>query len=138
MPSIKEDVALATNLLANDRSLRKLMEIETKADLASRFIPMRQNPKEAMNKPLVCVYSKFIANLGGPVTHNQLVVDVFTPLSTQRDTGVALDITRRIKEILDRKPVGRGLRWQSTDPDRRSLTGWHKATVTFDFISAQY
>lgn len=138
MSTLKEDTALAVNLLAQDQKVRQLMEIKTKADLSTQIVPMRQQPGEAMNKPLVCVYPKVVSNQGGPVTLNQLVVDVYTPLPTQRTTGVAFDITRRIKEILDKKPVGRGLRWQSTDPDRRSSTGWHKATVLFTFLSAQY
>lgn len=138
MSSLKEDTALAVNLLARDKKMRQLMEIETKADLSKQIIPMRQQPGEAMNKPLVCVYPKFISNQGGHITLNQLVVDVYTPLPTQRTTGVAFDITRRIKEVLDGKPIGRGLRWQSVDPDRRSSTGWNKATVLFTFLSAQY
>ena len=138
MPSLKEDTAAAVNLLANDPKLCEIMELDTRTKKASQILATRQHPGEAKNVPIINVYVQSQGNVGGNVTLNQLVVDVYTPLTTQRQSGVSFDITRRIKEVLDRKPIGRGLRWQTTDPDRRSNTGWHKATVRFTFLSAQY
>lgn len=138
MASLKSDLALATNLLGRDPRMCNLLGIATKADKANQIIPMRQTPGEASDKPIVAVYVRALENLGSNSTSNQLLVDVYVPLTTQKNTGVSLDIVRRVKEVLDRKPIGRGLRWSTTDPDRLSTTGWHKATVTFTFNSAQF
>jgi len=138
MPSLKSDLAKATNLLSRDSRMCSLLEIVTKADKSDRILPMRQTPGEAWTKPIVNVSIRSLGNLGSNVTSNQLLVDVYVPLTTQKQSGVSLDIVRRIKEVLDGQPIGRGLKWSTTDPDRLSTTGWHKATVTFTFNSAQF
>lgn len=138
MASLKKDTALAVNLLSKDTKMRQLMDLNTKDDVSQRVVPMRSQPNEAMSKPLINIYIKNTGNLGGRLTSNELIIDVYTPLIVQRTTGISFDITRRVVEILDGKPIGRELEWLNTDPDKRSTTGWHKATVTFTFFSTQY
>lgn len=138
MPSLKEDMALAVNLLRSDTQLCSLMGLTTQSLKANQIVPLRRQPNEASDIPLISLYFKHNENLGGSVTSNSLITDVYLPLTTQAKTGISLDITRRIKQVLDRKPIGRRLEWLNTDPDRLSTTGWHKATVTFTFRSTQY
>lgn len=138
MPSLKQDISRATNLLISDSELCSMCGFITPTDKAQNIVPMRQTPDPASEKPLINLYTHPIGNLGYNLTSDQLVVDIYAPLALQRSTGIVYDIARRVKEVLDRKPIGRGLRWYSTDPDRRSTTGWHKATVVFTFQTTQF
>ena len=137
MASLKQDLAKAVNILAKDSKLTGLLQITTPLERSQNIVPMRRPPSGASAKPRLSLYLKFGKNLGYNVTTNQLVVDIYVPLPLQRDTGVAFDIANRVKELLDKKPIGRGLRWLSTDPDRPSTTGWHKATVVFTLQTTQ-
>lgn len=138
MASLKQDSALAVNLLGKDTLFCQLMSLATQEDRALRLVPMRQSPNSAMSTPLVSVYIQPGSIQGGGVNQYRLLADVYVPLSKQKASGISFDITRRIKEVLHGKPVGRRLKWIDTDPDKRSTTGWHKATVMFEFLSTQY
>lgn len=138
MASLKQDVALAVNLLGRDPKIGELMNLVSQADRKLRLIPMRQQPGTAGSQPIVSVYIKPGRNLGGPVIEHQLIADVYVPLEAQRNSGISFDITRRIKEVLQNQSIGRGLQYRITETDKRSTTGWHKSSVVFDFRSTQY
>lgn len=138
MPSLKKDISRVVNLLISDSDLCSLCGLSTRTEKVENILPMRQTPNPASEKPLINVYVRPIGNLGCDLTSNQLVVDIYAPLALQRSTGVVFDIARRVKDLLDHKPIGHGLKWFTTDPDRRSTTGWHKATVVFTFQTTQF
>jgi len=138
MSDLKSDVALATNLLGRDSEICRLAKFKTRDDKALRLVPMRQQPNPSFTDPLISVWVRGGVNLGGKTTSNTLLVDIYTPLTVQRATGVGYDIAKRVCEVLDGASVGRGLEFYNIDPDRPTTTGWHKATVQFTFRSIFY
>lgn len=131
--SLKDNLTRAYDYLVSDPEILTLMDLEGAGpeEIQLRICKTRTIGNVADEKIRIAIWESDSIPYSSRVSGHTLVIDVLAPLYLHRQTGVVLDILSRVRKVLDRKPIGRGLKFEKFDPDESTARGWYKGSIKF-------